>query len=141
VALLEADGAPLRKGWIEEISRSWDAAQRVKPVRIFGPLIDAGVKDAGNQHINGNCLVSGDHFFLHWFTRKLGGCTPRAGWDWILAPQFKRMGWADCPQMKSWWHCPGVTEDQYTTLLDQGVCYLHGCKTDDVISHVRKKYL
>jgi|KBSSwiStaDraftv2_1062776.scaffolds.fasta_scaffold17690_3 hypothetical protein len=141
VALLEADGAPLRKGWIEELSRAWDEANAKKPVRVFGPLLDTGVKDAGFKHINGNCLVSGDKVFLHWFTRKLGGCTPRAGWDWCLAPQFKRLGWADCKQMKSWWRCPGVSEEQYNQLLDAGVCYLHGCKNEDVWNLVRKKYL
>lgn len=141
VALLEADGAPLRKGWIEEISRAWNEANAKKPVRVFGPLLDTGVREAGNKHINGNCLVSGDTSFLHWFTRKMGGCTPRAGWDWIMAPHFRRMGWADCKQMKSWWRCPGVSEEQYNALLDAGVCYLHGCKNEDVWNLVRKKYL
>jgi hypothetical protein len=141
VALLEADGAPLRKGWIEELSRAWDAANKVKPVRVFGPLLPTGIKDAGHQHINGNCLMSGDKIFLHWFTRKLGGCTPRAGWDWILAPYFKRMGWANAPQMESWWRCPQVSEQQYNSLLDKGVVYLHGCKNDDVFDLVRKRWL
>jgi hypothetical protein len=141
VLLLEADGAPLRTGWIEDLSRAWDEANAVKPVRVFGPLIADGVPTAGKQHINGNCFVSGDMSFLHWFTRKLGGCTPRAGWDWILAPQFKRMGWADCKQMRSWWRCPQVTQETYNALLDAGVSYLHGCKTDDVRELVRKKYL
>jgi len=141
VALLEADSAPLRPGWIEEISNAWDEANKVKPIRVFGPLLPSGVKEAGNQHINGNCLVSGDMPFLHWFTRKVGGCNPHAGWDWCMAPQFKRMGWADCKQMKSWWRCPQVSQEQYESLLADGTVYLHGCKTDDVFNLVRKRWL
>jgi len=141
VILLEADSSPLRPGWIEDLSSAWDAANKKKPVRVFGPLLPTGLRDAGHQHINGNCMMSGDKTFLHWFTRKLGGCAPRGGWDWLLAPQFKRMGWADCKQMKSWWRCPQVSEDQYNALLDEGVVYLHGCKNDDVFDLVRKRWL
>jgi hypothetical protein len=142
VALLEADSSPLRPGWIEELSNAWDEASRPgRPLRVFGPLLPTGVKEAGHQHINGNCLVSGDMGFLHWFTRKIGGCSPRAGWDWSMAPQFKRMGWADCKQMKSWWRCPQVTQEQYDQLLSEGAVYLHGCKTDDVYNLVRKRWL
>ena len=128
IALLEADGCPLRAGWIETLSQEWDKAK----VKVFGPMQNSGPKDSGHRHINGNCLISADQAFLHWFTRKQGGCSPSGGWDYLLAPMFKRLGWADCKQMVSWWNTPTVAPEQVEDLINKGVVYFHGAK-DDVV--------
>jgi hypothetical protein len=139
VLLIESDAGPLRPGWIEELSTEWDKGKG--KVKVLGPMMDSGMKTSGGKHINGNCMISADKVFLHWFTRKIGGCTPAVGWDWVLAPQFKRLGWADCKKMRSWYRCPALSEDQFSALSNEGVVYLHGPKDSSLLDLVRKKFL
>ncbi len=132
ILTFESDSCPLIPHWIERLSESWDRAN----VKVHGPM-----QIYPRQHINGNSLFSGDMKFLHWISREVGGCAPSGGWDYILAPEFSRRGWSDCPLMKSWWQCPTLPEETYQDLIQKGVVFLHGVKDNSVVNLVRKRFL
>ncbi len=132
VLLFEADACPLAPNWISELSQFWDKANK----KVVGPLLQHP-----GEHINGNCLLSGSKEFLKWIARDVGGCTPHAGWDYVMASEFKKRGWADCPRMKSWWQTPSLSYEQFEELSRQGVVFFHGCKNDSLIEHVRKRFI
>lgn len=133
ILTFEADSCPLSPNWISELSAQWD---RLRPAKVVGPLLQHP-----GEHINGNALFSGDKEFLHWVARKVGGCTPAGGWDYVLRHEFKKRGWADCPPMKSFWKTPTMTEPSFLDLVSQGVVFLHGVKDDSVLKHVRKRFI
>lgn len=91
-------------------------------------------------HVNGNAMFSGDKAFLHRIARQISGCAPHAGWDYVLAPEFKKQGWADCAKMRSWWAYPTMPRETFEDLLRQDVVFHHGTKDDSVLRHVRQKY-
>lgn len=130
VLSFEADSCPLSPDWIKAVSQAWDKAK----VTTYGPLVENPV------HVNGNRLSSCDMEFLHWISREVGGCTPQAGWDYILHDEFVKKGLKDAKEMRSWWNTPTITKPVYDKLLRQGVKFLHGCKDDSVIQHVRTKF-
>lgn len=132
ILTMEADSCPMTQHWITELSNQWDKAGK----KIVGPLVPAPA-----EHINGNALFSGDLRFLKWISREVGGCSPHGGWDFILAGEFKRQGWANCPAMRSWWRMLTLPRQTFDGLIREGVVFLHGVKDDSVISHVRKKFL
>lgn len=132
ILTFEADACPLTPNWISELSLFWD---RVKK-KVVGPLLQHP-----GTHINGNALFSGDKAFLKWIARDVGGCNPHAGWDYVMASEFKKRGWADCPKMKSWWQTPTSTGETFEELSRQDVVFLHGIKDDSMINHVRKRFL
>jgi hypothetical protein len=130
--LFEADACPLAPNWISELSHFWDRAKK----KVVGPLLQYP-----GEHVNGNCLMSGDKAFLRWIARDVGGCSPHKGWDFHLAPEFKKRGWADCPAMRSWWQTKTSTVEQFNDLSRQGAVFLHGVKDDSMINHVRRRFL
>ena len=132
VLTFEADACPLTPHWIQRLSESWDKAQ----AKVHGPMLQYP-----GEHVNGNAMFSGDLKFLEWIARQVGGCSPHGGWDYLLAPEFKRRGWKGCPAMKSWWQHPTLKEGELDKLSETGVVFLHGVKDDSVIDAVRKKYL
>lgn len=132
VLTFEADACPLIPHWIERLSESWDAAK----VKMLGAM-----QSNPGEHINGNCLISGDSEYLKLFGRTIGGCSPHAGWDYVLAPTFKKHGWADCPRMKSFWGCATMTVDWFNDLIQHDVVFLHGIKDSSVRDSVRKRFL
>lgn len=131
VLTFEADTAPLSPNWISELSQAWDRAN----VKVLGAL-----QSNPAPHINGNALFSCDLKFLKWLTRDIGGCTPHAGWDFVLAPQFKKWGWADCPAMRSWWQTKEMPKEVFEQLSREGVVFFHGIKNGDLIRHVRERF-
>lgn len=132
VLTFEADASPISPHWIERLSTAWDAAK----VKVLGAM-----QTTPGPHINGNCLVSGDQSFLKLIGRDIGGCSPQGGWDYILAPVFKKQGWADCPLMKSFWGCKTMSSEWFSSLLNQHVCFVHGIKDDSVRRMVRERFL
>lgn len=136
VFTFEADGCPMVPNWIRDLKNSWDeATQGGTPVYVYGAYL---IYPA--PHINGNALFSADPAFLHWLTRKVGGCAPHGGWDYVLAPQFKKWGWKNCPQIHSYWRTPTVSEQSFVDVVNQGVVYLHGVKDDSAIQICRRRY-
>jgi len=135
VLTFESDGFPLRPDWISRLHEEWDAANKKKPVCALGAM-----QTSPGLHINGNALFSGDKQFLYHVARKISGCAPHGGWDYILAPEFRRRGWADCSKMRSWWNYPTMPHETFEDLLRQDVVFHHGTKDDSVVRHVRQKY-
>lgn len=136
VLTFEADACPLTPNWHRELSRSWDEIAAPKNVKIFGARVEHPL-----PHINGNALFSADQKFLHWISRCIGGCNPTKGWDFILARDFKREGWANCPLIRSHWQQKTMPDEEIDALRESGVVLIHGVKDDSVISHMRKKFV
>lgn len=132
ILTFEADAAPLTPNWIQRLSEDWDKAG----VKVMGSLLSSP-----GRHVNGNAMFSGDHKFLHWVAREVGGCTPQGGWDYVLAPEFEKQGWANCPRMRSWWQTPTLDRERYDALVAEGAVFLHGVKDDSVVGHVRQRFL
>ncbi len=137
ILTFEADSCPLRRDWLLRLEEFWDNTK----MKIVGPMVSHGPPEAGHKHINGNCMVSGDMEFLHFIARKTGGCNPAGGWDWLLAPTFKKMGWSDCPMMRSHWRAPNALDEGILKLQEHNVAFLHGVKDDSVINFIRRTAL
>lgn len=132
ILTFESDGYPLRPDWIPRLIEAWDSAK----VKVLGAM-----QTSPGKHVNGNAMFSGDTNFLHEIGRKIGGCSPHGGWDYVLAPKFQKMGWKDCPLMRSWWTCPSMDRQTFDSLVEQGVVFFHGVKDDSVLKHVRERFL
>jgi hypothetical protein len=137
ILTLEADACPIRPDWIARLSDAWDSAG----VKCLGALIPPGPASTGGRHINGNALISGDLSFLYTLTRRIGGCHPCGGYDYLLAPFFMEEGWANCSLIRSHWHTPTATDEFLDRLVKEGAVHLHGVKDESVVNYVRRKYL
>lgn len=133
----EADGAPLSVDWVARMSAAWDSTQHgEKKVFIAGPLVKGnGVE----EHVNGNCLVSGNMRFLHWITRRVAGVPGGCGWDYYLRDAFKRWGWANIPGMVSYYNTPLFSREQYEQMLKQQLIWVHGDKSNCLIDYGRAR--
>lgn len=138
ILLLEADACPLHPNWINDLLWAADCAH---PAKIMGHHLPNGPHGFDGGHINGCCMVSGDFDTLHFLSRKIGGCTSSAGWDWVLAPRLQKLGWADVPQIRSWWRKPSCTPEEIDEVAKQGCALLHGVKDDSVEKYVRGRFL
>jgi hypothetical protein len=119
----EADGGPLAKDWIARLSQEWDRVNSIKPVCMAGPLVSWPA-----EHINGNALISGDLGVLKWITRTLNGSI-RGGWDYVLAPEFRKRGWANIPGMRSYYNSATFTQEQYAQMVLDDLIWVHGDKS------------
>lgn len=135
VFTIEADGCPLTPHWIVDLSNSWEEASRSRNLYVYGAILMAP-----GEHINGNAMFSCDQKFLFKIARKIVGCDPGGGWDYILAPVFKKWGWANCPQIRSYWRAGTIDEATFMRERAQGVRYLHGVKDSTAIDLCRKVY-
>lgn len=134
ILTFEADCCPLTNDWIERLGKRWDS---LRGVCMAGDIVEA---EHMHEHINGNCLVSTNLEFLRWIS-KIAVCPPRCGWDYYFAPEFKKRGWADIPEIISVWRTSGYTAKRYTQLVKDGVVFLHGVKDDSLLDMTRKYLL
>lgn len=134
VFTIDADSCPIQRDWVQKLSILWDKANTQGPVSIAGALVDPG------PHINGNALISCNPRFLHWIARKVNGVAPGAGWDYVLAREFRQQGWANLTQVKSMWHTPTISPAQYEDMLRNDWIWIHGVKDNSLIALGRKKY-
>ena len=130
----EADGCPIQRNWIEWMSLEWDRVNRPKPVAIAGALVEPG------PHINGNALISGNSDFLNWIARRVSGVRPGVGWDYCLAPDFRRIGWADIPGIKSIYNTPTFSAEQYAEMVKNNWIWVHGVKDLSLIRLGRERF-
>jgi len=130
----EADGAPIPRDWIAQLSAEWDRVNAVSTVIMAGALVEPG------PHINGNALMSGDLNFLTWIGRRVGGVGTQVGWDYGLRDEFKKRGWADLPGMRSIYNTPTFSEAQYKDMVSKGWIWIHGGKDTSLIKHGRDRY-
>ena len=133
----EADGAPLFRDWVCRMSAAWDKTQSgSKPVYVAGPLVSGnGVE----EHVNGNCLVSGNMKFLHWITRRVSGVPSRVGWDYALRGAFKQWGWANIPGMVSLYNTPRFTPEEFVQMIENEYIWVHGDKSNCLIDMGRAR--
>ena len=130
----EADGCPIQRNWIEWMSLEWDRVNRAKPIVIAGALVDPG------PHINGNALITGAPGFLNWIARRVGGVRPGCGWDYCLAQDFRRWGWADIPGMKSIYNTPTFSAEAYADMIKNNWIWVHGVKDTSLIQLGRERF-
>lgn len=136
----EADGAPVLKNWIQHMSDAWDRVSQNGKVKVAGALVP-GHMTGGHDHINGNALFSGDFEFLNWLVRKVNGVPATIGWDYILAHEFKRLGWADIPGMRSYYNTPTFSDGQYQQMMNENLIWVHGDKSGCLIDRGYKTLL
>lgn len=133
----EADGAPIFRDWVARMSKAWDVTQGgPKPVYVAGPLVSGGGVE---EHVNGNCLVSGNFKFLHWITRRVAGVPSRVGWDYALRGAFKQWGWANIPGMLSLYNTPRFSPEEYIQLVKNETIWVHGDKSNCLIDMGRAR--
>ena len=130
----EADGAPIQRDWLARLSLEWERVNQKKPVVMAGALLEFG------PHINGNALMSGDLKFLTWIGRRVGCCPANSGWDYCLAPEFKKRGWADIPGIKSIYAQPTFSREQYADFIKNEWTWIHGCKDNALIRYGRERF-
>lgn len=134
---MEADCIPLRRDWLAEIRRQWISVSKDRPVAMAGDIINVG----GRDHINANAVISGDLRFLKWMATIAGGHEKRAGWDWYLAGDICRWGWARLPGIKSRWNTPTFTDADWIREVSEGTTLFHGVKDESLLDMARKKLL
>lgn len=137
VFLCEGDGAPLVSDWITRMSEAWDLANSISQVCVAGPMVPSSPYGM-HEHINGNCLITGELKFLTWITRHVSDINPGVGWDYILAGEFRKRGWADIPGMRSLYRTLNFTEDEFLSMRASNWFYIHGDKSNSLIKHGRK---
>lgn len=136
VLTFEADCSPLVPDWIAQLSAEWDK----RKVTVLGHLSDCGGGHWDGWHINGNALFSGDMDFLKQI-RSLAGCRANSGWDLILAPRFKKMGWSGTEKIVSKYGRKDVCSlAEYETMLTDGTVLLHGFKNDSLLKLVKARH-
>ncbi len=135
ILTFEADAYPLTPSWLSVLLEEWHKAE-AKGVKMLGSM-----QPYPAEHVNGNCLISGDSRYLHWISREVGGTSPHGGWDYVLRHEFKRRGWSDCSAMKSYWGSKSSTDTFLNRLSQEGVVFLHGIKDESVVNYVRNRYM
>lgn len=137
VLTFEADCVPLNKDWIRIFSNGWDQLQKnpKRPVYIAGKFVSAvGV----HEHVNGNCFVSSRPNFLKWLIKSVGSAPANVGWDYCMAGDFRRWGWAEMPGMACYWNTPTMSEQDLSAIKNSGVVWLHGVKDSSALLYSRK---
>lgn len=134
---MEADCVPVRQDWLQTIKTQWAAVSSKRPVAMAGDIIEIG----GREHINANAVISGDLHFLRWMATIAGGHEKPAGWDWYLADDIRRWGWARLPGVRSCWNTPTFTESDWEREQRDGTCLFHGVKDDSLHILSRKKLI
>jgi hypothetical protein len=134
----EADGAPVLTDWLSRMSAAWDATQ-AGPTKVYiaGPLVKGGNIE---EHVNGNCLVSGDLKFLHWITRRVSGMPGGCGWDYAMRGAFKQWGWANIPGMLSLYNTPHFSREDFAQMQKQNSIWIHGDKSNCLIDYGREVF-
>jgi hypothetical protein len=123
----EADACPLAADWDSRLLAAWTNAD--KPVA--GCWLDSG-KEFG--HINGNAMFDPRIFDLH---PKLLGCSAAYPWDIEQAEIFKKLGWADIPEIRSDWQLGTISAERLTE-LSKTVAWLHGVKDSSARDWAKK---
>ena len=129
----------MRRDWIAGLHAEWDRVNAASKVCQAGAWLPNGPDDKGTGHINGNCLVTGDLDTVKWMMNLVGGVCINAGWDWLLAPQFKNRGWSDIPGIRSVWR-QRISEKDFLAGMKEKQIWRHGVK-DSVGLQLCRKHL
>lgn len=133
---LASDVVPLVPDWIDYLHQQWEFL----PANLRHPVYAAGALIGGDHpHINGDAfLYAGDQKFLKWLVRDVGGIKVRAGWDWVLAPNFRDWGWANIPGIHSLWQTPTMPDAVAAEWRKNGAVLIHGVKDNSLLTYARK---
>jgi len=133
-----ADTAPLSRAWVSQLCVEWG---RHNNIFAAGPMVPGSAQ--GRTHINGDAFMfSGELKFLRWLVRDIRDIKAPVGWDWALADQFERWGWADFSFIKSYWRYPvPFTQSEWEAHTQKGVTLIHGVKDDTLLDLARKNLL
>lgn len=139
IFMMGADGAPFSADWISQLHQKWDEKQLTcsRPFMAGALLLDPqGIHD----HINGDCaLLSGDLKFLRWLVKGVCDITVPAGWDWVLAGDFKKWGWAGIREIKSVWRkSTRFSQAEWNSEIKFGTLWLHGQKDNSLLDVCRE---
>lgn len=136
VFTFEADNVPMSSRWIQHFVEQFDAANAKRPTYVMGALLQSP-----GEHINGNMIVKTDLSFLRWISKTVSAAPPMVGWDYYLAQDFKRWGWAHLEGMQSYWGAATLPASQIEHEFQKGTIWLHGCKDDSLLNAARKRLL
>ena len=132
--IAEGDSAPLQRNWLDILCAEWDRVNTKGSPVVAGPIIPAG----GIDHVNGGgCYISTQRDNLDWLRTRLHR-TLTAGWDWCLAGEFRKRGWASIPGMRSHWQSPPFTKERWDAERAGGTWWIHGIKDDSLTDFARK---
>lgn len=129
---MASDVVPLQKNWLAHMHDAWNALQQSRRVVCAGALIDGD-----HPHINGDAFFLSGLELLRWLTKEVGGVKVRAGWDWVLAPNFRDRGWANIPGIISLWQTPTMPRAVAEDYRRKGIILIHGVKDDSLLTHAR----
>ncbi len=136
VLTFEADCVPVARNWIDLLLAEWGAA-RDDGKLLLGCWLPNSPGDTGTGHINGNAI------FHPLIARQLNlvGCSPTAGWDWILAP-IMAPHWRKTDLIRTLYHIPDAPKVLITGPGESGVCpvLVHGVK-DSVVEDYADRVL
>lgn len=133
----EADGAPCVYDWVAAMSLEWDTLEAVKPTYQAGAMVGFP-----QQHINGgSCLLSCDLEFLRWLVEANSVVHLKGGWDYVLAPKFRKWGWGDIPRMRSYYNTPKFSVADWVQMRKEQLVWVHGDKSGCLIDYGRQEFL
>ncbi len=139
ILTFEADCVPLCRDWIARLVREWDS---LSGVYVAGALLPDKHAPGGVGHVNGNAMFSGELRFLKWISKDVNSVASRVGWDWILAPDFMRWGWANLRGIRSVWRRPApMTGLDWDVEINQGTVLFHGIKDDSLMNLAKERLL
>lgn len=122
VLCMEADDCPLAPNWLDTLDSEWDK---------YGMRVVGDVVQFPAWHVNGNAMFSAAPDFMQ-YIRGIKRLDPKKGWDFYLAEQFRRWGWAKTPAIVSVWNTLSTDVETVKSYRDQGAVMLHGVKDDSV---------
>ena len=128
VLTTEVDALPLRVDWVEVLISAWKRENKA----VLGQWVDGGEHACG--HINGNALFAPQILANEVY---LIGCPEQNAWDTYFAPVFKRLGWADIPEIRSLYRKTDLKAAELKELVASGCVWLHGIKDNSAIALVR----
>lgn len=86
-------------------------------------------------------MLSGDIKFMEWMALRASNFNVKAGWDWVLALDFKSRGWGDIPGVRSFWQTQSFSETDWSNAILNKDWLIHGVKNDDLLDMSRRKLL
>ncbi len=135
----EADGAPIQRDWIVRLHQSWNQANSIRPVTIAGPIV-GNPEGPVYPHVNGNCLVSGAQGDLDWLLKTVPTIHPHCGWDYGIRDELARRGWADTPDIKSYYNTPMFSREEYEKMVSDNLTWVHGDKSGCLVDYGRERF-
>lgn len=129
VLTTEVDALPLCRDWPERLIAAWKREDKA----VAGHWIPSGEHECG--HINGNALFSPQILAKE---ACLVGCPEQNAWDTYFAPVFKRLGWADLPEIRSIYRKTELSQEEFAELVASKCVWLHGIKDNSAIAHARR---